>query len=123
MKKVLLVFVSLAIYACASQGQGELHLPQVKGIEERQFSSIPVFKEHNSNISKPEFTEFMLNVPEKETPLLSGYMCGGYLDWDGLIIGQQILEEADLVLDLKHVKEIWVPIEGEPKKLYVFEVR
>jgi len=89
-------------------------------IEGEIFISAAAFKEHEVNITKPESGEFIVDIPEKEVPFY--WTCGGAY-WDGLIQGQKILEEADLVLDFKGVKEVWVPIEGKPKKLYIFEVR
>lgn len=121
MKKIYAVCLFLQISGCASQQIQEVRLPTIVNIDGKSFISAEAFKDHGVDIEKPVQEEFIVNVPEKEAPLLSGDWCGVY--WSGLTQGQRILEEADLVLDLKGVREVWVPIEGEPKKLYVFEVR
>lgn len=95
-------------------------LPTILNIEGADFVSARAFNEHQINISKPENGEFIVELPDLQTP---NYFVCGSVYWDGLTQGTKILEEAELVLDFKGIKEVWIPIEGSPKKLYVFEVR
>ncbi|WNZ56548.1 hypothetical protein QT397_04060 [Microbulbifer sp. MKSA007] len=120
MKYLLLILIFLTICGCASQEPREILLPKIMNIEGKNFISANVFKEYELEINRPKGGEFTVNIPEKEAP--NYYACGGVY-WDESLYAQKILEEADLVLDFKGVKEVWVPIEGEPKKLYIFEVR
>ncbi|WP_444943061.1 hypothetical protein ACJJIK_13605 [Microbulbifer sp. ZKSA006] len=120
MNRIFLAIVLIALGGCASQEVRDIELPTIMNIEGENFISAAAFSEHEVSITRPESAELIVSIPEKEAPIY--WSCGGVY-WDGLVQGQNILEEADLVLDFKGVKEVWVPIEGEPKKLYIFEVR
>lgn len=120
MKYLLLILIFFTIGGCTSQEPKEILLPKIMNIDGNNFISVNIFKEYELEISRPNSGEFSVNIPEKEAP--NYYACGGVY-WDESLYAQKILEEADLVLDFKGVKEVWVPIEGEPKKLYIFEVR
>ncbi|MCQ3827844.1 hypothetical protein HXX02_00140 [Microbulbifer elongatus] len=120
MNRIFLAIFLIFISGCASQEERDIELPEIMTIEGKNFISAAAFKEHELSITRPESGELMVTIPEKEAPVY--WTCGGVY-WDGLVQGQSILEEADLVLDFKGIKEVWVPIEGKPKKLYIFEVR
>ncbi|KUJ82908.1 hypothetical protein AWR36_010180 [Microbulbifer flavimaris] len=120
MNRIFLAIFLIFISGCASQEVRDIELPEIMTIEGKNFISAAAFKEHELSITRPESGELMVTIPEKEAPVY--WTCGGVY-WDGLVQGQSILEEADLVLDFKGIKEVWVPIEGKPKKLYIFEVR
>ncbi|WP_444922348.1 hypothetical protein ACJJID_08575 [Microbulbifer sp. CnH-101-G] len=112
----------LALFGCASQGQDkkELALPSILNFEGKNYILEAALKEYEIEVSKPESSEFTVNIPKKEPP--NYYNCGGVYS-DRFLYGQRVLEEDDLVLDFKGVKEVWIPLDGEPKKIYIFEVR
>ncbi|MDQ2075160.1 hypothetical protein [Marinimicrobium sp. ABcell2] len=36
--------------------------------------------------------------------------------------GQRILDEAEFIFRLHSVREVWIPIDGAPKKHYIFKL-
>lgn len=122
MKRNLAISCFFLLSGCSSPQVKEVELPTILTVDGKDFISAKAFTEHDLKVEKPKNEDFIVSTPENEAPIYLGNWCGVYWS-DGLTQGQKILEEADLVLDLKGVREVWVPIEGKPKKLYVFEVR
>ncbi|WP_226647710.1 hypothetical protein [Microbulbifer variabilis] len=120
MSRIIIGLILLALFGCASQGRKEPGLPNILNFEGKNYIFETALKDYEIEISKPESSEFTVNFPKKEPP--NYYNCGGVYS-DRSLYGQRILEEADLVLDFKGVKEVWVPLDGESKKIYIFEVR
>lgn len=115
-----LLSVALLLPACAEVTRTKLEFPPVINVGGKDFISLDTLENHEFKVSRPENGEFTVELPQFHLPFY--WTCGGVYS-SGLVSGTEILDSADTVFDFKGVREVWVPIEGKPRKLYVFELR
>ena len=121
MKRVLILLLVILISACASNNEveGELELPEILELDGKNFAAIPSIESKELSISRPEGKEFVAKALNEIAPdvEIHGFYCS-------LINpGVEALKNADIVLELNQVREAWVPIDGKPKKIYIFDVK
>ncbi|WP_444894875.1 hypothetical protein ACJJI5_18600 [Microbulbifer sp. EKSA008] len=119
--KYIVILMSLVLGSCVGQEFSRVERVPSITLDENIVYSNAGFEGYDLGFSKPE-----INVPAVSSlNEMPPYTYSEESGWRGgcIVFDMNFIAEANLILDLKGVKETWTPIDGEPKKLYIFEVR